>query len=346
MTKQLKGMTPVRSNLRVGSGSPLPDRDVIKPQWVSNDPVTSPCDLLNVFCTLQSAINHASTTRDLLNVFYLTRFVIKDATIHFDLRALIISPSKQYIPVGIWRPNGMHKKESAILRIRGSNQRDWPVKLRFYKDTSQGRKDRLAMTKGWREFCSSNNIKKRDDCTFEIMDTAFGEFNDVVIILARRAGAHHGIGVVPVVTHATTKQLKGMTPVRSNLRVGSGSPLPDRDVIKPQWVSNDPVTSPCDLLNVFCTLQSAINHASTTCDLLNVFYLTRFAIKDATIHFDLRALIISPSKQYISVGIWRPNGMHKKESAILRIRGSDQREWLVKLRFYKDPAKGERTGLQ
>ncbi|KAK4387562.1 hypothetical protein Sango_2362800 [Sesamum angolense] len=87
-----------------------------------------------------------------------------------------------YIPAGIWRPSGMHKKESAILRIRGSDRREWPVKFRFYKDHSRGRQDRLAMTKGWREFCSSNNIKKGDDCTFEIMDTAFGESNDVVIM--------------------------------------------------------------------------------------------------------------------------------------------------------------------
>ncbi|KAL0366156.1 UNVERIFIED_CONTAM: hypothetical protein Sradi_3505700 [Sesamum radiatum] len=88
-----------------------------------------------------------------------------------------------YIPAGIWRPNGMHKKESALLRIRGSEaRREWAVKFRYYKDHSQGRSDRLAMTKGWREFCSSNNIKKGDDCTFEIMDTAFGESNDVVVM--------------------------------------------------------------------------------------------------------------------------------------------------------------------
>ncbi|KAK4434467.1 putative B3 domain-containing protein [Sesamum alatum] len=117
-----------------------------------------------------------------------------------------------YLPVAIWRPNGIHNKESAILRIRGSSRREWPVKLKFYKDHSQGQKGRLAMTKGsdrrewpvklkfykdtasqcgrpamtegWQEFCSSNAIKKGDECTFEIMDTTFGESSDAVIIYA------------------------------------------------------------------------------------------------------------------------------------------------------------------
>ncbi|KAI3460268.1 hypothetical protein Pfo_016931 [Paulownia fortunei] len=89
-----------------------------------------------------------------------------------------------YFPVEIWKPNNLHKKKGAILRIPGSSGREWPVKLTFYKDQCSrgGGYDRLAMTKGWQEFCSSNKIKKGDDCTFEITGTNFGDSEDVLVI--------------------------------------------------------------------------------------------------------------------------------------------------------------------
>ncbi|KAK6115871.1 hypothetical protein DH2020_008140 [Rehmannia glutinosa] len=92
--------------------------------------------------------------------------------------------SCMYFPVEIWNPNDLHKKKGAILRIEGCSGKEWPVKLTFYKGcANRGQNyDRLAMNKGWFEFCSSNNIKKGDVCTFEIVDTNSGDSDDVIII--------------------------------------------------------------------------------------------------------------------------------------------------------------------
>ncbi|KAL3840674.1 hypothetical protein ACJIZ3_025265 [Penstemon smallii] len=82
------------------------------------------------------------------------------------------SMPRLYIDNEIWKPHCLSKYKVAWLRTPMHGTRIWEVNLQLYKDKglSVRKNPRLALGKGWTNFCVDNNLKEGDNIDMHFVE--------------------------------------------------------------------------------------------------------------------------------------------------------------------------------
>ncbi|CAI9764594.1 unnamed protein product [Fraxinus pennsylvanica] len=71
--------------------------------------------------------------------------------------------NRVHIPAEFWKSNGLNKKSS--VNLRDPSGKKWLVELKFYESAGN---NRVVMSRGWKQFYESNELKNGDVCTFRL----------------------------------------------------------------------------------------------------------------------------------------------------------------------------------